>query len=47
MPEGALLVVSIYDEPGRMLRAVRAQVRGIETNLKLANMAFSEFKETV
>ena len=38
-----LLVVDLYDEPGREFRAVPEAIQSIENNLSLANMDFEEF----
>jgi len=46
-PESPLLVVDLYDEPGREFRAIPSQIQGIENNLSIANMDFYEFAELV
>ena len=46
-PELPLLIVDLYEEPGREFRAIPSQIQGIENNLSLANMDFAEFAETV
>jgi len=47
MPDFPLLVVDLYDEPGREFRAIPSQIRVIETNLTLANMSFYEFADEI
>ena len=42
-----LLVIDLYDEPGRNFRAVPAAIQGIENNLSIANMSFFEFADHV
>ena len=46
-PEFPLLIVDLYDEPGREFRAIPSQIQGIENNLSIANMDFYEFAELV
>jgi hypothetical protein len=45
-PEHPLLVVDLYTEPGRDFRATPPEIPGIEANLSLANMDFSEFADS-
>jgi hypothetical protein len=42
-----LLIVDLYDEPGREFRAGPSEIQGIQNNLSLANMAFYEFANNV
>lgn len=46
-PEFPLLIVDLYDKPGREFRAIPSQIQGIENNLSIANMDFYEFAEAV
>ena len=46
-PELPLLIIDLYDEPGREFRAIPSQIQGIENNLSIANMGFYEFAELV
>jgi hypothetical protein len=46
-PEHPLLVVDLYDQPGRSFRAPPDQVQGIENNLSISNMDFYEFADNV
>lgn len=42
-PEHPILVLDLADEPGRTFRVVPREMWGVENNLSLANMDFSEF----
>jgi hypothetical protein len=42
-----VLVVDLYDEPGRTFRAIPADIQGIQNNLSIANMDFYEFADRV
>lgn len=46
-PEHPILVVDLYEEPGREFRAIPSQVQGIQNNLSIANMDFFEFADAV
>ncbi len=46
-PDYPLLVVDLFEEPGREFRAVAVEVAAIENNLSIANMGFEEFAELV
>lgn len=46
-PEHPLLVVDLYDQPGRSFRAIPGQIQGIENNLSIANMDFRDFADAV
>ena len=46
-PERPLLVVDMYDQPGRSFRAPPDQIQGIENNLSISNMDFFEFADNV
>ena len=45
--ERSLLIVDVFEEPGRTFRAIPSQIQGIENNLSIANMDFLEFAENV
>jgi hypothetical protein len=47
LPESPLLIVDLYEEPGREFRAIPSQIQGIENNLSIANMDFCEFADAV
>ena len=47
LPDRPLLIVDLYEQPGSKFRAIPAEIRGIETNLSLANMDFYEFADNV
>ena len=44
-PEQTLLVMDLWDEPGRTFRALPTRIQAIENNLSIANMAFAEFAD--
>ena len=44
-PERPVLVVDLYDDPGRTFRVVPREMWGVENNLSIANMYFSEFAD--
>ncbi len=46
-PEHPLLVIDLYEKPGREFRAIPSQIQGIENNLSIANMDFEEFANAV
>lgn len=46
-PEHPILVVDLYDEPGRAFRVIPSQMYSVENNLSIANMDFEEFAEGV
>ena len=46
-PEFPVLVVDLYDEPGRTFRVIPGEMWGVENNLSIANMAYHEFAESV
>ena len=46
-PEHPILVVDLYDEPGRTFRVIAREMWGVENNLSLANMDYSEFADNV
>lgn len=45
--ERPVLVVDLYEEPGRTFRVIPAEMWGVENNLSLANMDFAEFAGAV
>ena len=45
--ESPLLIVDLLEERGREFRAVPSQIQGIENNLSIANMWFSEFADNI
>lgn len=46
-PEHPVLVVDLYDQPGRVFRSLPQEIQGIENNLSIANMDFDEFASRV
>jgi hypothetical protein len=46
-PERPILVLDLYDEPGRTFRVIPSEMWGVENNLSLANMDFFEFADNV
>jgi hypothetical protein len=40
-----ILVVDLYESPGRTFRTMPTQIQCIENNLSIANMGFEEFAE--
>lgn len=46
-PEQPILCVDLLDNPGRAFRCVPSELWGVENNLRLANMEFSDFAESV
>jgi len=42
-PEHPVLIIDLFDEPGRTFRALPSCVQSIENNLSIANMDFEEF----
>ena len=45
-PEMPVLVVDLYDEPGRTFRVIPREMWGVENNLSIANMDYAEFAES-
>jgi hypothetical protein len=43
--EHPVLVVDLYDAPGRTFRVIPSEAWGVENNLSLANMDFDEFAD--
>ena len=46
-PERPVLVVDLYDEPGRTFRVMPREMWGVENNLSIANMDYYEFADNV
>jgi hypothetical protein len=46
-PEQPILVVDLYDEPGRTFRVIPCEMWGVENNLSIANMDYYEFADNV
>ncbi len=44
-PEQPVLVVDLYDEPGRAFRVIPREMWGVENNLSIANMDYNEFAD--
>jgi hypothetical protein len=42
-PATAVLVVDLFDEPGRTFRVIPSQLGSVENNLSLGNMDFRDF----
>jgi hypothetical protein len=45
--ERPVLVVDLYDKPGRTFRVIPREMWGVENNLSLANMDYDEFADSV
>lgn len=45
--EHPVLVVDLYDRPGRTFRVIPSEMWGVENNLALANMDYHEFADNV
>jgi hypothetical protein len=45
--ERPILVVDVYDQPGRTFRVSPRDVWGVENNLSIANMDYQEFADNV
>ena len=45
-PERPVLVVDLYDDPGRTFRVIPREMWGVENNLSIANMDYAEFAES-
>jgi hypothetical protein len=43
--ERPILVVDLYDEPGRTFRVIPREMWGVENNLSIANLDYSEFAD--
>lgn len=46
-PEHPILVIDLYDNPGRVFRVIPSEMWGVENNLSIANMDFFEFADNV
>ncbi len=46
-PQHPILVVDLYNEPGRTFRVIPTEMWSVENNLSLANMDFFEFADSV
>ncbi len=46
-PDRALLVIDLLDDPGRTFRVVPAELWGVDNNLSISNMFFSDFADSV
>jgi hypothetical protein len=46
-PEFPILVMDLWDEPGRTFRVIPSEIQGVESNLSIANMDFYEFADNV
>ena len=46
-PERPVLVVDLYDEPGRTFRVIPREMCSVENNLSIANMDYHEFADSV
>lgn len=46
-PEHPIVVVDLFDEPGRTFRVIPGQLWGVENNLSIANMDYAEFADNV
>ena len=46
-PEHPLLIVDLFNEPGREFRALPSRIQSIENSLSIGKMDFSEFADQV
>ena len=46
-PERPILVVDLYDRPGRTFRVIPREMWGVENNLSISNMDYYEFADNV
>ena len=46
-PDRALLVIDLLDDPGRTFRVIPAELWGVNNNLSISNMFFSDFAHSV
>ena len=46
-PDHPILVVDLYDEPGRAFRVIPSAMWGVENNLSIANIDFDDFANAV
>jgi hypothetical protein len=46
-PDLPILVVDLYDDPGRTFRVIPSEMWGVENKLSIANMGFEEFADAV
>lgn len=46
-PERPVLVVDLYNNPGRTFRVIVRELWGVENNLSIANMDYEEFADNV
>ena len=46
-PDHPILVVDLYNEPGRTFRVIPSEMWVVENNLSIANMDFEEFADAV
>lgn len=46
-PDRPVLVVDLYDQPGRTFRVVPREMWSVENNLSISNMDFDEFAKSV
>jgi hypothetical protein len=46
-PDHPILVLDLYEEPGRTFRVVPSEMPSVENNLSLANMDFADFATSV
>jgi hypothetical protein len=47
LPDHPLLVVDLYDQPGRSFRVILTEVWAVENNLSIANMDFEDFSGAI
>ena len=45
LPDAAVLVLDLFDEPGSTFRVVPSQLGSVENNLSLGNMDFRDFAD--
>lgn len=45
-PEQPVLVVDLFDEPGRTFRVIPGEMWGVENNLSIANLDYGDFADS-
>jgi hypothetical protein len=46
-PDHPILVVDLFEEPGRTFRVIPSEMWGVENNLSISNMDFCDFADAV
>lgn len=46
-PDHTILVIDLYDKPGRTFRVIPSEMWSVQSNLSIANMDFEDFADSV